>query len=390
MSFRNSGQSASEKWHIALLMSLSVSCGATTGLRPADEAVSLSPAAAIALSYGSQHLCVLSTQGRVRCHGLNWAGQLGVGALGVAWVVGGEIPNLRDITQVHVNPIEGVSCALQRGGAVYCWGSNERGLLGVGHDGDEVCGTTRTRVPCRRTPVRVPGLDNVTMLALSGITTCALRTDGRVLCWGERGPLGNEPSPYPVPASRVSSATGIWSDLIRSVVRNSDRRFSLFPYGQDVGFPEGTEYSGGGVAVICGVTPEHRVQCYGSNRFGLLGELAPSLQEQPVTLPLEGVSSVAVGYTHACVIMSDRSVWCWGDASGGALGAPVASSEMCSGFLREIVPCSRRPVRVVGIDDAVSLAVGNGFSCVLRSDHSIWCWGTLFPEVWPEPRRVSW
>jgi alpha-tubulin suppressor-like RCC1 family protein len=79
------------------------------------------------------------------------------------------------------------TCALRSDGTVVCWGANDRGQLG-----DR---TTQDRTA----PVSVPGLDRVAQLVVGGAHTCARRRDprglgeGTALCWGDdsEGQLGD-------------------------------------------------------------------------------------------------------------------------------------------------------------------------------------------------------
>jgi alpha-tubulin suppressor-like RCC1 family protein len=70
------------------------------------------------------------------------------------------------------------TCALRDDGRVLCWGLNDSGQLG--HNTN--VGTVAPNV----TPTLVDSTDLgvVRQLALGVFHTCVLRDDGRVLCWG--------------------------------------------------------------------------------------------------------------------------------------------------------------------------------------------------------------
>ena len=126
------------------------------------------------------HTCALLSD-RVKCWGLNGAGELGNGT------------NTNSNTPVDVSGLSsGVigltagtyyTCALLSTGGVKCWGLNSYGQLG---DGTNIN---------RNTPVNVTGLaDGVTLLAAGGYHTCAgLAGVAPLRCWGDNsyGQLGD-------------------------------------------------------------------------------------------------------------------------------------------------------------------------------------------------------
>jgi alpha-tubulin suppressor-like RCC1 family protein len=64
-----------------------------------------------------------------------------------------RLPGLRDVTAVAVGEEHG--CALLLGGAVECWGENEHGELGIGTStGPAMCNS----IACSTAPVAVTGL----------------------------------------------------------------------------------------------------------------------------------------------------------------------------------------------------------------------------------------
>src|SRR6266436_2239580 len=82
---------------------------------------------------------------------------------------------------------------------------------------------------------------------------------------------------------------------------------------------------------FCAVQQDSTVQCWGTNASGQLGEGSTGGQEaSPVFVKvntngtstnLANAIAVSVGGTHACALLSDGSVRCWGNNSNGQLGS---------------------------------------------------------------------
>jgi len=82
--------------------------------------------------------------------------------------------------------------------------------------------------------------------------------------------------------------------------------------------------------------------------------------------PVEGGAvALAVGHHHACAVLADGGVVCWGDGvfqQAGQVGArPVGVGDGV--------------VRVAGVDDAVGVAAGLTTTCLVRRDHEVVCMG---------------
>lgn len=71
---------------------------------------------------------------------------------------------------------------------------------------------------------------------------------------------------------------------------------------------------------------------------------------------------IAAGWVHSCAIAASGEVYCWGHNDAGQLGDG-----------REVP--SRVPVKVLGVDEAVTLAGGGSSTCAVCRDGSVWCWG---------------
>ncbi|KAK3265672.1 hypothetical protein CYMTET_25664 [Cymbomonas tetramitiformis] len=143
-----------------------------------------------ALSTGYSHTCVVLESGEVRCWGLNFDGQLGVGHTRIVGGDPGDMPPL-DVTvngsAVQVSCGKAHTCVLLEEGEVRCWGNNEFGQLGYGHTrslGDE---------PGEMPPPVVDLGGKVLQISAGQYFNCALMEGGDVRCWGDSrfGQTGN-------------------------------------------------------------------------------------------------------------------------------------------------------------------------------------------------------
>jgi len=204
-----------------------------------------------------------------------------------------------------------------------------------------------------------------TGLSVGFAHTCALMVTGRAWCWGynQMGQLGN---------GRVGAETGFWGILCDSTP-------------QEVLGVDELVLIHAGFTTTCGITDGGALKCWGSNQYGQLGDGLAShgiscegidCSLIPVDVDLLAVPtaalSVASGWYHSCLIGAMGEVACWGSNEHGALGDGLAShGTTCEG-----VDCSRRPVAVSGLtQNVLALAASNQFTCALRLDGTVWCWG---------------
>lgn len=239
-----------------------------------------------------------------------------------------------------------------------------------------------------------------------GHHTCGVRVDGEVRCWGMNvfGEIGAPPE----------------SDLQWAVVEGIRRPRSL----------------GLGFLHSCGVDGSGRVLCWGANAGGFHNYGSDRTTTAVVATPFDDrqadATAIAAGEQHACVILSDRTVECWGMNSWGQLGdgrsqgtpqnvrtsvtgvaevvqIGVGFGHTCA--LDEVggVSCwganglgelgdgtteiSHLPLWVAGTGEVVSLGVGAHHSCVANRVGEVWCWGwgdRPFTESVPDrPRLIS-
>lgn len=166
------------------------------------------------IAAGAGHACARLTDQTVHCWGFNERGQLGNGTTtssSVPVVVSG----IKNAITVAAGGRH--SCALLDDGTVWCWGGNSEGQLGNGTTDDS------------SKPVLVSGLNpSVTMIAAGELHTCTLLTDKTVHCWGsnDKGQLGVggiAKSSVPVPVTGITTATAITTGSHHSCARLEDR-----------------------------------------------------------------------------------------------------------------------------------------------------------------------
>ena len=114
--------------------------------------------------------------------------------------------------------------------------------------------------------------------------------------------------------------------------------------------------SGIGTAVAVGVGYDYAcallsggtVECWGFNAGGELGTptIAPGI-ESDMPVPVAGITdatAIGVGEESACAVLSDGKVQCWGQNAEGELGdGTFTGPETCA------FACRRTPVTVSGL-----------------------------------------
>lgn len=195
------------------------------------------------VSAGDTHTCALLEDSTIRCWGFGSTGALGDGASANS-TTPVVVSGISDAVDVGAG--REFSCALRVDRTVWCWGIDYDGQLG---NDAAYAGSP--------TPVQVQGLDNVRSLAVGYSTSCALKFDRTVWCWGYASegqigdglddsarPTGNK---QPVPAQATGAAGAI----------------ALAPQ------PDYT---------VCAMYPGGTVKCWGYNELGVpgIGSTAPS------------------------------------------------------------------------------------------------------------------
>jgi alpha-tubulin suppressor-like RCC1 family protein len=114
------------------------------------------------------------------------------------------------------------------------------------------------------------------------------------------------------------------------------------------------------------------VKSWGYNSEGQLGVGSTDNRLQSVPVPgLSNVVAVAGGGEHSLALLANGTVMTWGENIYGALGiGSTTGPETCG-----VSSCSKAPVPVPGISNAIAIGAGYEFSVALLADGTALAWG---------------
>jgi alpha-tubulin suppressor-like RCC1 family protein len=98
----------------------------------------------------------------------------------------------------------------------------------------------------------------------------------------------------------------------------------------------------------------------------------------PAPLRFTALSATRAG---TCAVATDGGLYCWGDGSGGLIGAEPLPEQCVVPGTPGTVPCSTRPRRVPASQTFTSVSAGSDqfgdYACALDTAGQPWCWGRM-------------
>ncbi len=385
---------------------------------------------ASALSSFTRHACAIDLAGDLRCWGQNSHGSLGLET--AATTLGGApgqmgdnlaVVNLgtgRTVTQISTGYYH--NCAILNGGDVKCWGRGAEGQLGYGDTADR--GATSGDMG-DNLPIVDLGTGRTAVAIATGFNhTCAVLDNGALKCWGVNGSgelgygdttsrgdmagqMGDNLPAVDLGTGRTAVAVSTGLSHTCAILDNNDLKcwgtnasgeLGLGAAGNrgdaagqmgdnlpalDLGTGRTAASVSLGFSASCAILDNGDAKCWGLNVGGRLGlgdttNRGIGATDMGDNLPAVNLGTgrtalaISAGNNHICAILDDASVKCWGEGNWGQLGLenPTALGSSPT-HMGDNLPA----VNIGAGETAVSLAAGDGHTCVITDSGSIKCWG---------------
>jgi hypothetical protein len=320
--------------------------------------------AATSTCAGRSCACITSCSGGLtvqKVDGTLWHSSNGAAATKVT------MPDNSDLIAGSYSDGVNLGCAVRASdGAVFCWdelgGDNSKGQLG---DGTTTPSTTPMQV--------VTGSGNLTgakLVAVSsqGDLACAVNATG-VWCWGN--------------GSNYELGTGLNSNSQVAIPVHTDSSLTT-QFGADVDQLSVADH-------ICARRTDGSAWCWGTNAHGEVGAGTTMMQHPyPVKVGnlMNSVASISVGAMQTCASTTDGSVYCWGYGAYGILGQ--GTTAMMSNTPVQILSGMAGSAAFTGAAQVtVDFSGSYSNACALKTDRTIWCWGSGIGSMAPTPMTAN-
>lgn len=245
------------------------------------------------------------------------------------------------------------TCALRADGRLICWGEGCNGQLGsAGPTDPGECGEATRAL----TPIVVEddgaAVEGVTDVRVGLMHTCAL-VDDAVICWGDDrdGQLGR-------------GTSGETSDDPEPVEPDGA---ALGPLARlAIGWFHG-----------CASEPDGDAWCWGNNSNGQIGaaDWSGALDDRPLAVAVETTDAlgvIAAGATHSCATTPDGGARCWGRNQAGQLGSSPAEDPASQPTPVTVL----RETDELPLEDVTAIGAGSNITCAATTaPDAVWCWG---------------
>lgn len=322
---------------------------------------------AVDLVAGYRHACAKLDNGVFKCWGENNSGELGRGHNVDSLVVDDTIPGIdlgSSFTIAEISPYYDATCARSTMGAVKCWGYNTYAQLGIGDSRNR--GVLPDEMGDNLPAVNL-GTGRTAVALSKGTATrqaCALLDNGQTKCWG-----------YSVNAYEIGygeryigDAPGEAGDNVPVVSLGTNRK---------------AKYLAGADGYYCAILDDNSIRCWGEASGGRLpfgsmayndyttGDNIPTITMPAGKIPIK----INLASIHVCVLFDDLTGVCWGDSSSGrrATGGTTTQIGFGDALLLDLFQPGTASGMPLGVID---IRLGDNHTCLHLTDKTIKCYGT--------------
>lgn len=217
--------------------------------------------------------------------------------------------------------------------------------------------------------------------------TCGLTTIGDVYCWGanDRSQLGVSAvnaNSTPNKVYQVSNALEIAAGKDFACARISDGGVACWGRGDLGQTGDGIDTKidrifatrvqsvntaigiAAGSSHACVLLLDKSVKCWGENQLYQLGNEASKVETMPVLVEgIPPIKEISSGANHTCGLAETGFVYCWGDNKFGQLG------------IGTMMILKAKPSVVLGIKKVSKIQIGHNSSCASVEVTGFTCWG---------------
>lgn len=273
---------------------------------------------------GYQYTIAIKTDGALWGWGNNMEGQLGLGdgISGSNWSVPTQIGSETDWSNVAVG--ESHVIAIKNDGSLWAWGRNYQGQLGNG----------TTSIETRSYPTQVGSDTDWVKVATGDFHSIAIKDDGTLWAWGYNcyGQVGD----------------GTVTNKLEPTHIGTDKDWVKV---------------GGGYHHTVAIKADGTLWAWGNNRYGQLGTYSLSDTHVPAQIGHDTHwVIVAAGDFHTAAIKDDGTLWAWGYNQYGQVGDGTITNKM-------------EPTQIGTGTDWVTVDAGYGYTIAIKSNGTLWAWG---------------
>lgn len=306
-----------------------------------------------AVAAGGGHSLAIKADGSLMAWGLNRSGQLGDGSAidktTPVQIGSSKTWSVISAGEFHTVALFGTNCAVN-GCPLYAWGFNQNGQLGDG--------TTKDI----STPTKIGTVTTWISVAAGRAHTLAVKKDGTLWAWGRNfsAQLGDGTQLDRLVPTQIGTLK-TW----KAVAAGEEHSMGLMT--------NGTAYTWG--PRISGQTGQGDASIISYDTAPIALALPPNYSTAVQFV------AIAAGYNHSLAIRNNGTLWAWGDNQYGQVGGNSGLGTLCP-FTAPVTDCEVDLLQIKidpsqGADnDWTTLSAGLGHSVAIKSDGSLWAWGS--------------